>query len=171
MDPLIERMKQDVIAQDFEAFRKDHFVLLSSFRRLIFGQDNVALARRYASLSDFSTWFYRTNKPEWPKVERYMGGIDIMLDLARTKLDTRTSDELAEEVGACQSDRDILGGLLLSDGVVSAKLALELGAPLGEIENRLRCLEEMGLVQRLKRGRTALVFLTPTGRQAAADLA
>jgi len=171
MDPLIERMKQDVIAKDFDAFRRDHFALLTSFRKLIFGQDRQALAKRYGSLSDFSTWFYRANKPEWPQVERYMGGIDILLDLARTKLDTRTSDEVTEEVGACQADRDILGSLAQSDGVVSANLAQDLGASLGEVENRLRCLEEMGLVQRLKRGRTALVFLTPTGRQAARDLA
>lgn len=67
-----------VLRRDTLAFPRAHFKLMNLCRGHVFQGNKPALARCYPVLSNILARFYKFGKPEWPDIDRMMGGIEAM---------------------------------------------------------------------------------------------
>ncbi|CAN2040840.1 hypothetical protein GMMP15_2080002 [Candidatus Magnetomoraceae bacterium gMMP-15] len=166
-----QEIKNAVEHKDLICFRKAHFKLVNYCRRFIFEANKKVLSEIYPEISSLLMWFYRTGQPEWQKVDRLMGGLEVISSFIGNLMDSRTVDEAIEEIKKSQIDQSIVINLFNeSNGILSSKLAKKLNKKQNSITNRLPALEKKGVIIRAKRGKNSIIYLTPKGRTAAEKL-
>lgn len=166
-----QKLRKAIEERDLRAFRLNHQFLVNFCRKQLFEANKPILKGIYPELSGLLIEFYRSQQPEWPEVDRQMGGVEVLRSLVGNLMETRTLDEALADVRASQPDMNLVEQLHLEGhGILSGQIAKRLDVAPNVITNRLPGLEKKGVIARAKRGKNSWVYLTPKGKDIARTL-
>lgn len=159
MEKYFENLRQAVLDRDLLTFSRQFHLISSHCRKALFRSDKETLQFFYSQISSYLIWFL--GKQDWPDVTRSIGGLEMLLSLIGNFLETRTLDEVAEEIRGNFIMATVLKELYKNRNGMRFSDLSEKNSP--GIEDVLKRMRELGVIMRSGRLQFLCLYLTPKG--------
>jgi DNA-binding transcriptional ArsR family regulator len=112
-------------------------------------------------------WFYHGGSPREKELEKFATVWETLLDLGETFVESHSMPELFLEVAGSKLDQEIIKRLVKGGVLQPSDIANLLEKRGNHINNRLKVLEDKGVILRERVGKNSFCRLTPKGKKLA----